>query len=493
MFRRFGAAVTIVGHGPHLLDREDPDVSEALEKVFRAEGIALELGARVESARRDGRRRRPAARRRPRDRRLAPARRGRPPPEHRRPRLRRGRREARRARLRRDRRRLRDEREGRLRGRRRDGRSPVHARVVGRPPRPLRAPARQARAAQERPARPVDGVHRSAGGRRGSERARGTRERGVAFEVATMPFGDVARAIEIDETAGTMKVLVDPADRAHPRRAHRRGRGRGADPHLRGPDAGRGHCARDRRRRVRAPLVRRGRAVARHAAAALRPALTGAGAEDRRDPWSRRRARTGLSPMTTADSADAASHIERSLSTLRATFRARFEAAATEQALRDENAKILGKKGELTAILKQMGAVPADDAQGDRRAGQRRSSSEVESAFDDRLRALARACARRRARRAALRSDAARRARPRRCGHAHPISLVRDEIVDVFREPRLRRARRARGRARGEQLHQARLPAGSPGDRHAGQLLDQGRAAPAHAHEQRPGPRDEHA
>jgi pyruvate/2-oxoglutarate dehydrogenase complex dihydrolipoamide dehydrogenase (E3) component len=25
-----------------------------------------------------------------------------------------------------------------------------------------------------------------------------------------MPFGDVARAIELDETAGTMKVLVDP-------------------------------------------------------------------------------------------------------------------------------------------------------------------------------------------------------------------------------------------------------------------------------------------
>jgi pyruvate/2-oxoglutarate dehydrogenase complex dihydrolipoamide dehydrogenase (E3) component len=36
------------------------------------------------------------------------------------------------------------------------------------------------------------------------------RERGVAFEVATMPFGNIARAIEVDETAGVMKVLVDP-------------------------------------------------------------------------------------------------------------------------------------------------------------------------------------------------------------------------------------------------------------------------------------------
>ncbi|MGD2152105.1 MAG: mercuric reductase [Gemmatimonadales bacterium] len=34
--------------------------------------------------------------------------------------------------------------------------------------------------------------------------------RGVEYEVATMPFGDIARAIELDETAGVMKVLIDP-------------------------------------------------------------------------------------------------------------------------------------------------------------------------------------------------------------------------------------------------------------------------------------------
>lgn len=36
------------------------------------------------------------------------------------------------------------------------------------------------------------------------------RKRGLAFESATMPFGEVARAIEVDETAGLMKVLIDP-------------------------------------------------------------------------------------------------------------------------------------------------------------------------------------------------------------------------------------------------------------------------------------------
>lgn len=37
------------------------------------------------------------------------------------------------------------------------------------------------------------------------------REQGIAYEVATLPFESIARAIELDETAGTMKVLIDPA------------------------------------------------------------------------------------------------------------------------------------------------------------------------------------------------------------------------------------------------------------------------------------------
>jgi pyruvate/2-oxoglutarate dehydrogenase complex dihydrolipoamide dehydrogenase (E3) component len=47
MFRRFGAAVTIVGTANHLLAKEDDDVSAALEQVFHAEGIGLRLGARA--------------------------------------------------------------------------------------------------------------------------------------------------------------------------------------------------------------------------------------------------------------------------------------------------------------------------------------------------------------------------------------------------------------------------------------------------------------
>lgn len=45
MFRRFGSEVAIVNRSPHLLDREDEDISEAIEDVFREEGITLHLDA----------------------------------------------------------------------------------------------------------------------------------------------------------------------------------------------------------------------------------------------------------------------------------------------------------------------------------------------------------------------------------------------------------------------------------------------------------------
>jgi pyruvate/2-oxoglutarate dehydrogenase complex dihydrolipoamide dehydrogenase (E3) component len=54
MLRRFGAAVTMVNPSPRLLPREDPDVSEALAAVFRAEGIDLLLGRRAARVARAG-------------------------------------------------------------------------------------------------------------------------------------------------------------------------------------------------------------------------------------------------------------------------------------------------------------------------------------------------------------------------------------------------------------------------------------------------------
>jgi pyruvate/2-oxoglutarate dehydrogenase complex dihydrolipoamide dehydrogenase (E3) component len=44
-FARLGSAVTVIEPGPHLLGREDADVSEEVEKAFRAEGIEVRTGS----------------------------------------------------------------------------------------------------------------------------------------------------------------------------------------------------------------------------------------------------------------------------------------------------------------------------------------------------------------------------------------------------------------------------------------------------------------
>ena len=119
-----------------------------------------------------------------------------------------------------------------------------------------------------------------------------------------------------------------------------------------------------------------------------------------------------------------------SLDALRSGYAARFEAAATEQALRDENAKILGKKGELTAILAMMRDVPADQR---KTVGARVNEvkNEIEAAFQKCLKDLSGA-----ARKKDLEAPPfdltlpAREAAPR--GHKHPLSIVREEVVDIF-------------------------------------------------------------
>jgi pyruvate/2-oxoglutarate dehydrogenase complex dihydrolipoamide dehydrogenase (E3) component len=209
-FRRFGSEVTIVDHNPRLLARLDEDVSAALEAAFREEGIRLELSARIESVSggagevalrlAPGREIRAshllvAAGRRPNTDDLGCAAAG-----------------------------IELDGQGFIRvdDRYQTTAPGVHAvgDVTGGPQfthsswddHRLLYDLLTGRGERGRSSRTVPWAvftdPQVAGVGMGEREAR---ERAVPFEVATMPFGAVARAIEIDEPAGTMKVLLDPA------------------------------------------------------------------------------------------------------------------------------------------------------------------------------------------------------------------------------------------------------------------------------------------
>ncbi len=124
--------------------------------------------------------------------------------------------------------------------------------------------------------------------------------------------------------------------------------------------------------------------------------------------------------------------IDEGLANLGTRFRSAFAKATTEQALRLEHAKVLGKKGELTAVLALMRNVPAADRPA---AGAKVNAfkDDVEASFQARLRTLARE-----ARAAELRARPFDLTLPGRLelerGHAHPILQVRDDLLAIFRD-----------------------------------------------------------
>ncbi len=123
--------------------------------------------------------------------------------------------------------------------------------------------------------------------------------------------------------------------------------------------------------------------------------------------------------------------IETGLAAVGDEYRARFAAAVSEPELRQVKAELLGKKGTLTQVLKAMGRIPAEHR---RAAGERVNAvrAEVEAAFEARLLELRAA-----ARRAELDATPYDLSLPGRLpsgrGHRHPISLVKDEVLDIFR------------------------------------------------------------
>ncbi|MCA9639256.1 MAG: phenylalanine--tRNA ligase subunit alpha [Myxococcales bacterium] len=129
---------------------------------------------------------------------------------------------------------------------------------------------------------------------------------------------------------------------------------------------------------------------------------------------------------------DPTAEIESGLSAFGEDFRAQFAAAQSEQDLRAARAQLLGKNGRLTQLLKLMGKVPADKR---REIGEavNATKQDVEQSFEARLTELAAA-----ARKADLEATPFDLSMPGRSpaprGHLHPLTQVRDEILDTFRD-----------------------------------------------------------
>jgi phenylalanyl-tRNA synthetase alpha chain len=129
------------------------------------------------------------------------------------------------------------------------------------------------------------------------------------------------------------------------------------------------------------------------------------------------------------DSPDA--NIQVGLDRVRAGFRESFAAAKTEQALREAHAQLLGRKGELTQVLRLLGGLSPEER---RAVGEKVNvlKADVESAFAER-----RAAIEREAREADLNARPFDLTLPGRSpprGHVHPLTLVRDDILDAFRD-----------------------------------------------------------
>lgn len=128
--------------------------------------------------------------------------------------------------------------------------------------------------------------------------------------------------------------------------------------------------------------------------------------------------------------ATASQNIVSGLAELSERYAARFRQAPDEPSLRNVRAEVLGKKGELTALLRGMGQVPADQRKA---VGEKVNAAQaaLEAAFEAQLEAV-----RRRERQADLEGPPFDLTMPGRVplprGHRHPVSQVRDEILDIF-------------------------------------------------------------
>lgn len=118
------------------------------------------------------------------------------------------------------------------------------------------------------------------------------------------------------------------------------------------------------------------------------------------------------------------------ISALSREFAALIEPLSDEQSIRAVAAQLLGKKGRLSVLMKDMGKLPAPDRPkvGD---AANRVKSAIEAAIDDKLAALAQAARQRELQRTL---DVTLPGRSAPAGHLHLLTQLRLESIAVFAE-----------------------------------------------------------
>ena len=121
--------------------------------------------------------------------------------------------------------------------------------------------------------------------------------------------------------------------------------------------------------------------------------------------------------------------MKQQLENIRQQAMASLEAAADLAALEELRVKLLGKKGELTAVLKQMGKLSAEERPV---MGQLANNvrAAIEAKLDERKTELNAAALE--AKLAAEAVDVTIPGEPVVMGHQHPMNQVLQEIKDIF-------------------------------------------------------------
>ncbi|MBR7071364.1 MAG: phenylalanine--tRNA ligase subunit alpha [Clostridia bacterium] len=122
--------------------------------------------------------------------------------------------------------------------------------------------------------------------------------------------------------------------------------------------------------------------------------------------------------------------MKEQLEQIRAAAKSALNHAGIEQEIEDLRVKYLGKKGELTAILKQMGSLSAEERPA---MGQlvNDAKQELEALIATRKKDLKAAATELKLK--AERIDITLPAKMRKQGHLHPLTGVTNDMIDIFR------------------------------------------------------------